>query len=117
MAIARMAREPLDLSFHAVPLAECPTADGSYPVVTSGGDARWADQTGAHFLLGEASSLEPPATCRTLGIIARASLAQPLLASPAQRVRGSWRLLGTAGWPLVAFGAAAALASDLVTGR
>lgn len=112
MAVARMAREPLDLTFVPAPLIHCRTS-GEDVAATLHGEARWNDAAGGSYVLGASPLLQPTGACRTLAMVTRSALTQPPLAGPAERVRGSWRLLGTAGWPLVALGAATQLAEQL----
>lgn len=111
MAVARMAREPLDLTFVPSPLGHCrPAVEDT--AATLNGDALWSDRGGVS-ILGDSPLLQPAGSCRTLAMVLRSALTQPPLVGPSPRVRGSWRLLRTAGWPFAALGAAAQLVDQL----
>ncbi|HBY95500.1 MAG TPA: hypothetical protein DEP84_16350, partial [Chloroflexi bacterium] len=78
MAMARMAREPLDLTFVPSPLVHCQPSDEA-AAATLHGDALWSDGTGGVYLLGDSPLLQPAAACRTLAMVTRSALTQPVL--------------------------------------
>lgn len=116
MAVARMAREPVDLSFVSVPLVRCGTAAGEVSVTLSG-DACWRDADGSTWVLGESPLVRPENPCRTVATVTRSAQSRPPLAGRSEEVRGSWRGLGTAGWPFVALGTAAEVVQQVLESR
>lgn len=106
IALGRMARESFDLALLPVPLSHCPTLASDGARATAGGALAWPDGRTGSFVVGESSLLFPEGThCVARDMVARSPLDRPLLLG-AGSARGAWRLLGTAGWPLLALGAA-----------